>query len=170
MDRKTVGTASGLVLAKLCLPKRERGRERGRERPAGSVGKKRERGAEGGLGGPCGFHHWHVRHDEPVWLKTLLFTPPFLFSPLSLSLSLSCSRALSRPLKLLRSPSLVLPLSQPSYSLSSLFILATLPPTGPVENVIGGQGSRRLSGFRHHEWVHCTAWFFCQFQLVTGHV
>lgn len=37
-----------------------------------------EKGARGG-GGPCVYRHWHVRHDEPVWLGSLrLITPPTL--------------------------------------------------------------------------------------------
>lgn len=31
-------------------------------------------------GGPCEYRHWHVRHDEPVWLGSLPFTRPSLLS------------------------------------------------------------------------------------------
>lgn len=50
----------------------------------------------------CVYRHWHVRHDEPVWLGSLLFvTPP---SPLFLRLwnfSLSSSLPVSLPPKAL---------------------------------------------------------------------
>lgn len=83
-----------------------------------------EKGASGG-GGPCVYRHWHVRHDEPVWLGSrLLVTPPSL--PPSLKLM---------------SLSFCLTPSQSSLSGFTLF-LATLPSPGPLENVIRGQDSR----------------------------
>lgn len=68
-------------------------------------------------GGPCVYRHWHVRHDEPVWLGSLrLCTPPSL-------------SALPSSLKLL-SLSLSSCLTPSQHSVCFALFLATLPFPG----------------------------------------
>lgn len=72
--------------------------------------------------------------------------------PLSFSVCLSQSVPSSETFCTLSLPCpSCLPPSQRSFSLSSVLFCSTLPSSGPVENVIGGQESWWLSGVRHHE-------------------
>lgn len=135
--------------------KREERESRRRKTPAGFVA---DRGREGETErAKCGAVHGVIVTGMSGMTDQFgsgLFLPPsfplFLFSPLN---------ARCCPLKLVAlslSVSLVLPVSLPSQQsfsppVLSVLFLATLPSPGSVENVIEGQQSWWLSGFRHHE-------------------
>ncbi len=133
--------------------------------------RERKRGGRAG-GGPCEYRHWHVRHDEPVWLGSpLLHTPP---SPLSPSLSFSVSNTHCCPLKLWApslslslSLSLVLPVSHTvSVSLSSLcYFLRPCPVLVQWKMWLEGRrvGGCRASGTMSEYTVHRVVFF--QFRL-----
>lgn len=120
----------------------------------------RKRETEGDRGS-VGRSMWTPSLACQAWRTSLaqISSPPHSSLPLfprSLFLSLTCG-ALTLPTLFL--------------SLHSVLFLATLLSPGSVENVIWGQKSWWLSGFRHHEWVPpCTvfATFSCPSQFGSG--